>query len=69
MNALGQQVIWIYRVCEFLAERGQTECRFRVGGGQSMADELQNPKKRFGAQVTGGKRTVRRLLQVAQVKR
>lgn len=48
----------------WLAERGQPAHKFRVGGGQSITDELH---ERFGTQVTGRKRTVNTPLHVAQV--
>lgn len=48
----------------WLTERGQPAHKFRVGGGQSITDELH---ERFGVQVTGRKRTVNTPLHVAQV--
>lgn len=52
-------------VCEFLAGRKGAACtQIQSWGGQSITDELH---ERFGAQVTGRKRTVNTPLHVAQV--
>lgn len=51
-SALRKQVIQIYRVCEFLAERGQPTCKMKSWGrGQPIAGELRTPRKRSPAQL------------------